>query len=102
MIFPWFPLQSNGCLCRVVEVTSAAPTSAPTMSLAEVGRVVGGWCDVTDPALYTGAEAAVAVEGLAKVVRRLQAKQAGFAARVEECHSLPRQFGVVAMTAWLG
>ncbi len=75
-------------------MTSAAPTptSASTMSLAEVGRVVGGWCDRTDPALYTGAEAAVAVEGLAKVVRRLQAKQASFAARVEECHSQPRQF----------
>ncbi len=34
----------------------------------------------------------MAVEGLARVVRRLQAKQASFAARVEECHSQPRQF----------
>ncbi len=73
-------------------MTSAAPTTTSTSSLSDVGRVVGGWCDRTDPALYTGAEAAVAVEGLARVVRRLQAKQAGFAARVEECHSQPRQF----------
>ncbi len=73
-------------------MTSAAPTTTSTSSLSDVGRVVGGWCDRTDPALYTGAEAAVAVERLARVVRRLQAKQASFAARVEECHSQPRQF----------
>ncbi len=73
-------------------MSTQAPTSAPTMSLVDVERVVGGWCDRTDPALCSGADAAVVVERLARVVRRLQAKQASFAARVEQCHSQPRQF----------
>ncbi len=73
-------------------MTNAAPTSAPTSSLVEVERVVGGWCDRTDPALYAGSDAAAVVERLARVVRRLTAKQAGFAARVEQCHSQPRQY----------
>ncbi len=73
-------------------MSTNTPTSAPTTSLADVERVVGSWCDVSDPALFTGSDAAAVVERLARVVRRLQAKQAGFAARVEQCHSQPRQY----------
>ncbi len=72
---------------------SSTPTIAAVTSLAVVERVVGGWCDVTDPALHTGADAVVAVERLAGVIRRLTAKQAGFAERVDACRAQPRQAG---------
>ena len=64
--------------------------------------IVGSFCAQTDPALFSGADAAVAVEGLATVIRQLTAKQAQFAARVDECHSHSAAVRVVAMTSWLG
>ena len=42
---------------------------------------------------HTGADAVVAVERLARVIRRLTAKQAGFAERVDACRAQPRQAG---------
>ena len=42
---------------------------------------------------HTGAEAVAAVERLARVIRRLTAKQAGFAERVDACRAQPRQAG---------
>jgi hypothetical protein len=60
-------------------VTTQAPTSIAVASLGDVERVVGGWCDRTDPAVYSGSDAAAVVERLARVVRRLTAKQASFA-----------------------
>ena len=77
----------------VDEVSSSAPTLAAATSLADVERVVGGWCDVIDPACHTGADAVAAVERLARVIRRLTAKQAGFAERVDACRAQPRQAG---------
>ncbi len=73
-------------------MSTNAPTTGPTTSLSDVERMVGVWCDQTDPALCSGADAAVAVERLAKVMRRLQAKQASFATRVDECHSHSKRF----------
>ncbi len=74
-------------------VSTSAPTLAAVASLADVERVVGVWCDITDPAVHTGADAVVAVERLATVIRRLTAKQAGFAERVDACRSFPKQSG---------
>jgi hypothetical protein len=74
-------------------VTSSTPISAAVASLADVERVVGVWCDVTDPALHSGADAVVAVARLATLVRKLTAKQAAFAERVDACRSHPRQAG---------
>src|SRR6476661_1311517 len=54
--------------------------------------IVGSFCAQTDPALFSGADAAVAVEELATSIRQLTAKQAQFAARVDECHSHSRRF----------
>jgi hypothetical protein len=61
--------------------------------LADIERVVGSWCEVTDPDLHTGADAVVAVERLARVIKKLTAKQAGFAERVDACRAQPRQAG---------
>ena len=54
--------------------------------------IVGSFCAQTDPALFSGADAAMAVEELATSIRQLTAKQAQFAARVDECHSHSRRF----------
>ncbi|MGZ4695072.1 MAG: hypothetical protein ACXWA3_15725, partial [Acidimicrobiales bacterium] len=74
-------------------MTSSASTTAVRTSLADVVSVVGSWCGQTDPALLSGAQAASGVEQLAVVIRQLTAMQAGLAARVEDCHSHPKQSG---------
>ncbi len=74
-------------------MSSSTPTSTAVAALADVERVVGSWCDTTDPALHTGADGVVAVERLSRVIRRLTAKQAAFAERVDACRSHPRQAG---------
>ncbi len=74
-------------------MSSSTPTIAAVASLAEVERVVGAWCDSTDPAAHTGADAVVAVVRLSRVIRKLTAKQAAFAERVDACRSHPRQAG---------
>ncbi len=72
-------------------MSSSAPTIASAATLAEVEQVVRQWCDATDPACHTGGDAVAAVERLARVIRRLTAKQAGFAERVDACRAQPRQ-----------
>jgi len=74
-------------------VSSSAPTTAVVASLADIERAVGSWCEATDPATHTGADAVAAVERLSTVIRRLTAKQAGFAERVDACRAHPRQAG---------
>ncbi len=74
-------------------VSSSAPTVASEMSLADVERVVGVWCDQADPVLHKAAGAVVAVERLARVIRRLTAKQAAFAERVDAARAHPKQAG---------
>ncbi len=74
-------------------MSSSTPTIAAAASLADVERVVGAWCDSTDPAAHTGADAVVAVVRLSSVIRRLTAKQAAFAERVDACRAHPRQAG---------
>ena len=70
-----------------------APTARRQASLQSVEIMVGLWCDQTDPARQTGADAVMAVERLAKVIKQLTAKQAAFAERVDACRAHPKQAG---------
>jgi len=80
-------------------VSSSAPTIAAVASLAEIQRAVGSWCEATDPALLSGADAAAAAEQLAGLVRRLSTTQATLAARAAECRAFSRRFA--SGEAWL-
>ena len=70
-----------------------APTTRRKATLGHVETMTRVWCDQTDPAQHSGADAVMAVERLAKVIRRLTAKQAAFAERVDACHAYPKQSG---------
>ena len=80
-----------------MSLTELPPTSEVT--LAQLVVAVGEWCDRTDPALLTGADAARAAEQLAVLLRRLSTKQAALAARATECHAFSRRFS--SGEAWL-
>ena len=73
-------------------MASSTPATGSRTSLAAIETLVGQWCAETDPAVFTGTQAAEVVARLAPVIRQLSALQAGAGERVEQCHSHDRRF----------